>query len=160
MPELNPMNIKAFFKTMSLIHAALCMSLLIFTIVAYFQNQSFEAEIDTSDIFIYVIPIVSATGYFMSQFIFQKLLQGIGSTDTLANKLVKYNTASLIKYALIEGPAFLALFVYYMNGNAMYLVIAFALIVYLYAQRPRIDKIIQELPLSYEEKKEFDTLKT
>lgn len=160
MPELNSMNIKAFFKTMTLIHAALCAGLLIFTIVVYFQNQSFEAVMDTSDVFIYLIPIVSVAGYFTSQFIFQKLLQGIDSTDTLANKLSKYNTASLIKYALIEGPAFLALAGYFMNSNAMYLVIAFALILYLYTQRPKVHKIIQELPLSYEEKKEFDILKS
>lgn len=160
MPELNPMNIKAFFKTMALIHAALCMGLLIFTIIAYFLNQSFEAVMDTSDVFIYLVPIVSVSGYFLSQFIFQKQLQAIDSNDTLANKLSKYNTASLIKYVLIEGPAFIALAGYFMNGNAMYLVIAFALILYLYTQRPKVHKIIQELPLSYEEKKEFDILKT
>lgn len=113
---------------------------------------------DKEDIFIYIVPLLAVAGYFASQFLFKKLLSGIEKEDELQAKLVKYQAASLIKYALIEGPAFVALFAYYGNGNALHLVIAIALMVYQFAQKPTATKLTKELPLTLEEQKQFDTL--
>jgi flagellar biosynthesis protein FliP len=45
-----------------------------------------------------------------------------------------------------------------LSGNALYLVIAIALIAYLFVQRPTADKINKNLPLTLEEQKQFDNL--
>lgn len=143
---------------LSLIHAFLCVGIGMFAIYTYLQNRSFSASIVETDIFIYVVPLVAMIGYFTSKLIYQKQIQKISKEDSLVKKLQEYQAASLVKYALIEGPAFLALFAYYMNGNAMHLVIAMSLLVYLFFQRPTLVKLKLELPLNLVEKKEFNTL--
>ncbi|HDZ15052.1 MAG TPA: hypothetical protein ENH60_09185 [Pricia sp.] len=107
------------------------------------------------DIFIYIVPIIAAGGYFLSQLVYKKRLLTITQEEKLSIKLGKYQVAAILKYAIIEAPGILALLAYFWSGNALYLVIAIALIIYLFAQRPTVDKIIKELPLTHEEQKTF-----
>lgn len=150
------LNAKLFVKTLSIIHAALLASLAGFALFCYFQVGSFEANMSETNLFIYLVPVAAAAGYFLSQSIFRKQVQGISNNQPLSQKLAKYQIATLIKYALLEGPGILAVIAYYLSGNALHLVIAIALIVYLFVQRPTKEKIKTDLPLSYEEEKGFD----
>ncbi|MGB7394701.1 MAG: hypothetical protein WA913_09935 [Pricia sp.] len=149
------MNAKSFLKTLSIIHAGLLASLTGFAIFCYFQVGSFEARMSEGNLFIYLVPVAAVAGYFLSQWVFRKQIQSISKNRPLLQKLEKYQKALLIKYALLEGPGFLAVIAYYLSGNALHLVIAIALIVYLFVQRPTVEKIKADLPLSYEEEKEF-----
>jgi len=151
------MQPKSFLRTLTIIHRAACIGLIIFTIVVYMQNGRFEASMH-NDIFVFVIPIVAMVGYFASTWVYQNLIQNLPKTEGLSKKLQRYCVALLIKYAIIEASAFLALFAYYYSGNAIHLVIALCLIVYLFFQRPTKEKLNQEIPLNLEENKEFDTL--
>ena len=153
-------NPSSFFKTLSIIHLALVVGIVAFGTFKYMNNGSFKANADPNDVFIYVIPVVAAFGYFMSQFMFKKQLQAIHRTDSLTLKLQKYQASSIIKYIFIEGPAFLALIAYGFNGNALFLVIAIFLVVYLYSQKPTKLKFMNEVPLTIEDKTEFKNTNT
>lgn len=153
-----PMQPKTLLKILSIIHMALCAGLMLLAIFVSFKNGDFTARMNRQDIFIYIVPIVAAAGYFLSQLVFKKQLESISRDVNLSIKLGKYQIASVIKYALLEGPGFLALMAYFWSGNALYLVIAIALIVYLFVQRPTVAKIKKELPLTSEEEKQFDNL--
>lgn len=142
-------------KTLSIIHLALVGGILAFGIFKFINNGTFVANADPKDVFIYVIPVVAAFGYFMSQFMFKKQLLAIDRTDTLTLKLAKYQAASIVKYVFIEGPAFLAIIAYGFNGNALFLVIAIFLVVYLFMQKPNQKKFMEDVPLTIEDKKEF-----
>ena len=131
----------SFLRTLSLLHISLFAGLLLFSLFAYFQNGNVTVNIDQEDVFIYVVPILAAAGSLARQFFFLKLLQAIKTDEELQLKLGKYQSASLIKYALLEGPAFLALFAYYGNSNALHLVIAISLMAYLFVQRPTATKL-------------------
>ena len=122
---------------------------------AYYQNGTFTARMGPQNILIYVVPIIALSGYFLSQLLFRKQIQSISKEEKLSFKLGKYQVASILKYALLEGPGILALLAYYSSGNALHLVIAIALIAYLFVQRPSADKIIKELPLTLEEERQF-----
>ncbi|PIB31031.1 hypothetical protein BFP77_02970 [Maribacter sp. 4U21] len=150
------MEIKTFLKTLSFMHLALVIGLSIFTVLAYTQNMDFNTETDTKNVLLYIVPIAALTGYFGSQFLFKKLLMRITDTDSLEEKLKKYQSASHLKYALIEAPAFLALFAYYNSGNALPLVIAVCLLVYLFVQKPSKQKILMEIPLTIEQRRELE----
>lgn len=152
------MQLHSFVRTLSIIHTVLLVALIAFGIFTYYQNSSFIARMNPQDLFIYIVPVVAAAGYFLSQLLFKKKLATISKEDKLQIKLGKYQTASLIKYALLEGAGFLALMAYYWSGNALHLVIAIALIAYLFVQRPTADKIKKELPLTFDEQKQFNTL--
>ncbi len=152
------MQPKTLLKTLSIIHISLCAGLLLLAIFVYFKNGDFTAGTNRQDIFIYIVPIVAIAGYFLSQFVFKKQIDAISKEEKLSIKLGKYQIASLIKYSLLEGPGFLALMAYFWSGNALCLVIAIALIMYLFVQRPTAEKIKKELPLTLEEQKQFDNL--
>ncbi|WP_396637951.1 hypothetical protein [Maribacter sp. R77961] len=150
------MEIKTFLKTLSFMHLALVIGLSIFTVLAFTQNKGFNTETGRENMLLYVVPIAALLGYFGSQLLFKKLLLKISDTDSLEEKLKKYQSASHIKYALIEAPAFLALFVYYNSGNALPMVIAVCLLVYLFVQKPSKQKILLEVPFSDEERKRLE----
>lgn len=152
------MQPKTFLRTLSLIHYSLCAGLLLFLAFVYWQNRSFNVGSTDGDIFIYLVPIVAMIGYFGSKFVYRNLIQNLPNEENLQKKLARYQVASIVQYALIEGPAFLALFAYLQSGTALYLVITSALMIYLFVQRPSLEKLLQEVPLSFEEKKQFDTL--
>ena len=107
-------------------------------------------------LFIYLVPVVAAGGYFISQFLFAKQLRTVTRDQKLSVKLATYLTASLLKYALLEAAGFLALIAYYLSGNALHLTIAIALVAYLFVQRPTADKIKKHLPLTLDEERLFD----
>ncbi len=146
------MQPNTFIKTLTMIHGSLLAGLVLFTGFVYWQGGSFIAEMNGSDFFIYLVPIAAAMGYFLGKFLFEKNLATIHKEDSLGSKLTTYQMASLIQYALIEGPAFLALIAYYQNGNALHLVIAISLAVYLFALRPKQQRIENILQLAPDEK--------
>lgn len=151
------MQPRSFLKTMTIIHGSLCVGLIVFTSLVFIQNGGFEASMNT-DVLVFVIPLAAMIAYFGSTWVFQNLIRNLPETEVLSKKLERYRVALLIKYAIIEAASFLALIGYFYSGNAMHLVIALCLTVYLVFQRPTIKKLYQELPLNLEEKKEFDTL--
>ena len=155
------MQIKPFFRTLTIIHSSLVLGLVLFCAIAYFQSDGFTVSMENEfDIFIYVVPLIGMAGYFGSQYVFKNLLNTIKSSDDLGIKLGKYRTASLIKFAILEAPAILALIAFYMTKNALYFVISVCLILYLFIQRPTVQRMKNDLPLNLEEIKQFDTLKT
>ncbi|QLG47105.1 hypothetical protein [Costertonia aggregata] len=154
--QKNTFDAKAFMRTLTIVHMALVGGLITFMLFAYFQTGGFVASMDQNDTFIYIVPIVAATGYFGSQFMFKKQLQLVKREDVLQTKLGKYFTASLIKFAFIEGAAFLALFAYFSTQNALHFTIAICLIAYLIVQRPTLPKLDQHLPLNMDEKKNLN----
>ncbi|MBU3025669.1 hypothetical protein [Zobellia galactanivorans] len=152
-------NPSASLKTLSIIHLALVGGIAVFGVITYLNNGSFIANADPNDMYIYVVPVVGALGYFLSQFLFKKQLQTIDKNDSLSLKLGKYQSASITKYALLEGPAILSIFAYNPSGNALFLVVAIFLVVYLFMQKPSERKFTEEVPLSLEDKKQFNNQK-
>lgn len=152
------MQLKHLLRTLTIIHSGLLLSLIVFAIFAYSANRTFTADMNRQDLFIYIIPLAAAAGYFISQFLFKKQLKNITGEEKLPIKLSKYQSASVLRYALLEAPGLLALSTYFFSGNALYLVIAIALTICLFTQRPTLGKIKMDLPLTLEEIKQFDNL--
>ena len=150
------MQLNTLLKTLPLIHFSLVMGLVVFTGFVYWKNPDFNAEMNSADIFTYLVPIVAAVGYFASKALFQKLINTIAHNGGPQNKLGRYQLASIIKYALLEVPTILALIAYYLNSNMLHLVIALCLIIYFFSQRPTRKKVLDDLKLSLEEQRELD----
>lgn len=143
-------------KTLTFIHAFLVIGLLALGTFTYFFGVGFVGQFNvTGDILIYLVPLVAMLGYFGSKMLFNKQLKTIEKTDLLQTKLAKYQTASILKYALIEGPAVLAFIIFMSNGYTLYFSIAVCLVVYLAVQRPTKEKLIQDLGLSASEQREL-----
>jgi hypothetical protein len=146
------MEIKNFLKSLSVMHLLLVVGLSLFTIWVIFQVNSFNTSTNGEGTYLYLIPVFALLGYFGSQIIFKKMTSKIDLNLKLEEKLKKYQTALHLKFALIEIPSFLGLFTYFNSGNALPLVISICLLAYLAVQRPNKENIINNIPLSTDEK--------
>ena len=97
-------------KTIKIIHLAICAGMII---VYYFIGDfsSFEIfkipEIDSSSMIYLTIPISSI---FLSHFLYKSQIKNINSKLKIEEKIPHYQTASIIRLAVLEGAALLILF--------------------------------------------------
>jgi hypothetical protein len=147
---------ESFLKSISIIHLALLAGQVIFAIVAYAQSVKVYFGIHyMDDVFMYIVPLAAIGGFMTGYTIFKKQLAAIRSKNTLGEKIIAYQTALIIRYALLEGPCLLAIVAYLLNNNLFYLVVAGLLILYFIFLRPTMEKVENDLDLNFNEKIEF-----
>ncbi|MCR1025950.1 hypothetical protein NQT66_14095 [Cellulophaga baltica] len=143
-------------KTLTIIHAFLVLSLAAFAAFTFFSGPGFVNEFSMeNDIFIYIVPIVAMIGYFASKYLYSRELTAINASEDLKTKLALYQKANILKFALLEGPAFLAFLQFMSNGYTLYFTIGTTLLLYLAMQSPNKAKAISELSLKDTEQKEL-----
>lgn len=151
-------EVKTFLKRLSLIHLALVIGVSVFLIISYLQLQEFNSDLENGDPLLYIVPVFALMGYFGSQFFMKKSLSQLDKERGLMEKLHKYQNACILQYTMLEGPALLSIVAYLKTGNALPLVIAVCLILYLAVQRPNKEKVMMTIPLRREEKDLFSKL--
>jgi hypothetical protein len=148
-----------FLKIMSFLHLGIAATPIILGILFYTQSQGAQMNFDTSgDMLMAIVPVVAIGSIFLGDFVFKKMLNGLSKDSSLRDKLAKFQTASMIKYALLEGAALFAIVIFSNTQNLSYLIIGAFLIFFLLLQRPTKDKIERFLDLRGEEKAKFDQL--
>lgn len=146
-----------FLKTLAILHLALLAGPLLAGIFFYF-NTEIKVNGTANDILIYIFPIIGLAGIFTSKFLYQQFLTPLKAHELLKTKLVGLQTASLIQYVLIEGPALLNIVWFEKTGNLLYLTVGGVLLIYLFMLRPTKSKIENDLELKGEHKRQFDHL--
>ncbi len=118
-------------KTIKIIHLAICAGI----IIAYFiigDLSSLEnlkmPSIDKASIIYLLIPILSV---FLSNFLYKSQVNNIDSKLRLEEKIPFYQTASFIRLAVLEGAAFLILFL-----KPDFLIFGILIIIYIIFLRP------------------------
>ncbi len=152
------MELKNYFKTLSIIHLSLVLGLAVFTAFVLFQNKGFKANTNEDNVFLYIVPIAALIGYFGSQLVVKKMMGKIKRTATLQQKLNTFQSSQIIKFACIEAPAILGLFAYYSSGNALPFVISICLLAYLVVQRPNKERLLRFAPLTHEEQRLIENI--
>lgn len=152
--ELTP---EKFMRTQTIIHLGISFGVLAFGIFSYLDiGESFINYSNTDDMFLYILPSLALLCVFGGNYLFQQKLNDISQKNTLREKLAEYQTASIIKYALIEAPAFLGIFLFQNEGNLVYLFVSGSLIIYLLIQKPTRLKIETDLNLYGEQRNQFN----
>lgn len=142
---------KNIVKNLTIIHLGFVFALFAFGMVQFFTNDiASTSQVDQADNMVYVFPILGLAGFFMGNFIFKQLLAKAKHEPTLIQKLTGYQTASLIRWALLEGPALLNLVWFGLTGDSLYLMVGASLFICLLWLRPSKAKIAQELELKGE----------
>ncbi|WP_420572621.1 hypothetical protein [Kordia sp.] len=145
-----------FVKTLTIIHLALVVGVVIFTCVTLFLNKdAMNFEFSGEDSFLLIYPVIAIGGVSMSQLLFKKMLAVAKQKTDLIAMLGQYQTASLIKYVLIEGPAMIGTVFFLLTNNAAFIAIAGLLIAFLVLQRPTKTKIESDLALRGELRNQF-----
>jgi hypothetical protein len=125
-------------KVLQIIHLGICAG----TIVAYLFVGDFSVEIlnvpsiDSSDLIYFAIPILAL---FLSSFLFKSQLKQVNAKLKLEDNLPIYQTASIIRWSVLEAAALLILFL-----KTELLVLGILMIIYLVSLRPTEDKIVSE----------------
>lgn len=151
------MTPKNYLRTLSILHYIIFAGILL--LASYIYSLNSNATLDLSpenDIFFYVVPAISILGFIGSNIIFKTYLNSLSINNSLKSKLTGYQSASLIKYALIEAPAFLSIIMFMDEGNLYYMIIAGVLIAYFFMLRPSKEKIINNLNLNNEHRAQFN----
>ena len=123
-------------KVLQIIHLAICAG----TVIAYLFIGQLSIEslkiaiIDFSDLIYFAIPILA---FFVSNFLFQSQLKHVDVKLKPEENLPIYQTASIIRWAILEASALVILFL-----KQDLLILGILIIVYLVFLRPTEDRVI------------------
>ncbi|RED22194.1 hypothetical protein BD847_3702 [Flavobacterium cutihirudinis] len=126
-------------KTLQIIHLAICAG----TIVAYYILGDLSIEklripvIDSSSIVYVLIPFLA---FALSSFLFKSQLKQIDPKLKLEDKFPIYQTASIMRWAVLEGAAFLILIL-----KPDYILFGILILIYLIFLRPTAERIDNDL---------------
>lgn len=144
----------AIVKTLPIIHLALVAGQTLFAAVTFIIPKN-PVKSAGNDMLIYIAPILAVICFIAGHFLFLKLLGNIKSDSTLKDKLMAYQSATIVRLALLEGPSLFSIVGLLLTGNMIFLGITGAIIAYFIYLRPTRQKIEDDLSLSYEEKAEL-----
>ena len=69
--------------------------------------------------------------------------------------MIRYQIASVVKFAIIEGAAFIGIVFSLITGNTAYIAIVGVLIIYYLMQKPSLNKVESDLQLRGEHRNQF-----
>ncbi|UOE47733.1 hypothetical protein MTO98_25305 [Mucilaginibacter sp. SMC90] len=145
----------AIVKTLSIIHMALVAGQTLFAAVTFIIPKN-PVKSAGNDMLVYIVPIFAVSCFIASHMLFLKLLGNIKSDATLKAKLMAYQSATIVRLALLEGPSLFAIVGFLLTGKLILIGISVVLIAYFIYLRPSRQKIEDDLTLGYEEKAELD----
>jgi protein-S-isoprenylcysteine O-methyltransferase Ste14 len=152
-PQVTP---KTFFGSTKIIHLAFLGGQVMFAGLIFIKNGSTIILTDTSDPLLIVAPAMAIGCFIASMFLYKQRVAAAADGTSLLSKLTLYQTAFIIRCALLEGASLFNVGCYLLTGNFLFLLIAIVIILYFITLRPTIDKATEELNLTYEEKLEIE----
>jgi hypothetical protein len=155
--ETKPQTSREYFRALQIIFYALIAGQVSFALVSVFLNQMSDFSSGTEDlrkIFLIIVPVFVIGGYLGSRFLFKNNLKTARSRESLTEKMNDYRAACVVRYALLEGPSFLAIITFLLTGDYVFLGITGFIIAIFLTIIPSQDKAVFELELNpYEEQK-------
>ena len=126
-------------KVLQIIHLAISAGTVIaYLFIGQLSIESLKIEfIDSSDLIYFAIPILA---FFVSNFLFQSQLKQVDVKLKPEENLPIYQTASIIRWAILEGSA---LFILFLKQDL--LILGILIIVYLLFLRPTENRVISAL---------------
>lgn len=126
-------------KVLQIIHLAICAgTVMAYLFIAQLSLDNLKIETtDSSDLIYFAIPILA---FFLSNFLFKSQLKQADPKLNPEDNLPIYQTASILRWAILEASALLILFL-----KQDLLLLGILIIVYLVFLRPTEDKMVSEL---------------
>lgn len=159
---MNPtqQNFKQYLKALNIIHGAMFVGQLSFAAITIYLNKSLPGPLleknELNKIFMFIVPLFFMGAIFLSRLIVSNRMQAAMEQSELKSKLERYRTIQIIKFALMEAPAFLAIVSYLLTGELLLLGFATLITVVFVTYFPTKEKIVTELDLSRKEQTMLD----
>lgn len=150
---------QANIKSLTFIHTALTMGQLLFAGLTFYltSTRTITPDLALNEAFKFVVPGIVIIGIISSNGLFKTLIKSAKGKQNLSEKMAAYQTASIIRWAMLEGPSLFAIVCYLLTGNYKFLLMAGAVIAVFIMNKPSKDKLVQDLELNQSESIELDT---
>ncbi len=152
-PRITP---RTYINITILFHTIFTLAVLLFGAFVYFTVSDPKMNLfDSEDIFFYILPSIVIANILISSIIYKRKLTSLKQEKHLKTKMHMYQSARMIRYAFLEGSAFLACIVFMNTENLFYIMIACVPLLYFIALRPTKTSIINDLNLTREQHIQF-----
>lgn len=149
-----PTNFKELYNSIKILPLALIAGLCMISGIAIFLKQGEKMTDNFGELFVIIIALIAAAGFVMGSYIFRKrIADSMGKT--MIEKLVIYRQATIVRFALLEGPGILSIVLFFLTGNYLYMVISGAMVFFMILNRPTDDMIATHLMLTEEDKQQM-----
>lgn len=144
-------NFKEFFKSIQILHAAMFFGVIMMLIILKFVlgvHDSSDGEL--------LFPVMgiglAIPSLILGQIIFNNKMESLKKEKlTVMEKLATYQSAYILKLALLEGPMLVCLILHFLGGNPLlFYTCLFLLFIFAY-ERPIQSSIMQQLNLHSED---------
>lgn len=135
-----------FLKRLNLIWFALLGGQVMFlgVVLLVFKGQLVNPELQ--GLLDYVAVVVLFPAVFMSQFLYKQAIQKIkGDQLSPQEKLTAYQTATIIKGALLEGSNLFCIVAYMLTNTHWLVIVIVAVLGFFFTQKPSLQKFDTEL---------------
>lgn len=150
-----------FLRIITIIHFALIFGVVAFGGILYLLSYNPTLNWNESgEVFFYAVPILAVVCVLFGNILYKSRLDKLKEVSNLRDKLMEFQTASIIKYALLEGATLFSLVAFLQMNNLLYLLIAGVLVVYNLFQRPTKERIINDLKLEGALKDQFNDMRS
>ncbi len=150
----NTNNNGGSFKAMNILHLGLLGGLFLFAVVSLYlvYTGSFPPSMQDNEQLLQVGALALAgLGIFFGNRIFKSRMLAIQDMPTAKEKIAFYQTANIVRWALIEGAALFSIICFMLTANYAFLALAVALIILLMVLKPTKEKIFIQTGISGEE---------
>jgi len=151
--------VNPYLKGLLMVFSALLIGLVTFALMAVWLNNytDFSAGLsEMNNIFLVILITIGVVCYAASKILFKKQIETAKRHLDLKSKLVEYRSALVMKYALIEAPAFMGILFYMLTNDYLMLSFSGVLIVLFYFNKPTKENVARELELNPDEMERLD----
>lgn len=137
-------------KQLQIVHLAMCIAPALFLAIVFVLNKNnFTEAIFGDDVLYFITPAMAVGAFITGQLLFKKHLSAIDPDMSLSERLAKYQSAFIIRQALIEGATIFNIVAYFLLGHSFFAAIALVLILLMFTFRPTKFRVSEDLQLNY-----------
>lgn len=150
------MTSREYFRTLKVAFFALVSGQLFFALISVLlieMGKFTSGMTELRNVFLLIALVFIALGVTTGILVFRKRITSLREQTGLPEKMTGYRSALIVRYALLEIPAFVSLIFFLVTGDYLLLGLAFLVIIFFLTLIPTVPKAIADLELNYNEKK-------
>lgn len=147
---------RSYFSTLTILHIALTTGQVIFGLVGFTvklisEDKPMPLSPETLHILQYLIPGLALLSIGASQMLFSSRIKALKELSSSAAQYKGYRSACILRYALLEGPSLIALVVFLLSYNYLFLAVPALIVLVFIAIRPTKKALLQHLQPPYDQ---------
>ena len=145
---------KNFLFTLTLISTGPPFVLIFFSVIVVFLHTSGQLSHteDLREIFLYMVPAFTIAGLSAAYLIYKYTIGKINPALSLHEKLIKYQSACMVRMALLEAVGLVAAVATFLTGYFYFLICPLLIVIIFILLRPSVYGITEDLNLTQDEK--------